>query len=139
MSKPFGYSYLLDVYGCKPGVCDSLEDHYRFLERLVAVLDMKPLCQPIVLHCPIDWTRHDNGLITGESRFPDKDGVSGWVGLATSGIQVHSIEPAHFMSLDTYSCLEFDKNIILEEARRVFNFTNFEEHWTKRGLKYQSK
>lgn len=136
INKPFGYSYLLDCYFCKEGTCDSLELHYRFLERLVAVLDMKPLCQPIVLHCPVDFSKTLGGEILATSRFPDKDGVSGWVGLATSGIQIHSIEPSHFMSLDAYSCLEFDKNIVLEEAQKVFGFTEFEENLIKRGIKY---
>lgn len=136
MSQPFGYSYLLDCYGCKEGICDSLEAHYRFLERLVAILDMKPLCQPIVLHCPVDFSTSSKGDLIETSRFPDKDGVSGWVGLATSGIQIHSIEPTHFMSLDAYSCLKFDKNVILDEAQKVFGFTKFEENFLERGVSY---
>jgi hypothetical protein len=28
MKKPFGYSYYLDMYGCKPGTADDHEDHF---------------------------------------------------------------------------------------------------------------
>ena len=125
--KPFGYSYFLDMYGCKEGVADDMELTYRFLERLVDRIGMTRMSQPVVIHGP---TNH------GKELYPDKAGVSGWVPLIESGIQIHSIEPTHFITLDVYSCKEFDPKVILEYARECFGFMEHEEHFFVRGKAY---
>jgi len=50
--KPFGVSYLLDMYKCRPGAADDLELNYRFLEQLVDVIGMTKQCNPLVFHGP---------------------------------------------------------------------------------------
>src|SRR5687767_10157841 len=126
--KPFGYSLLLDCYDCAEGVADNLELHYLFLERLVDQLEMTRMSQPIVIHGP----RHE-----GAELYPDKAGVSGWVPLIESGIQIHSIEPTHFITIDCYSCRTFDPQIVIDFARECFGFKNFDYHFIRRGLKYE--
>lgn len=128
--KPFGYSYFLDMYGCKDGVADDMELTYRFLERLVDRIGMTRMSQPVVIHGPTDH---------GRELYPEKAGVSGWVPLIESGIQIHSIEPTHFITLDVYSCKEFDPKVILEYAKECFGFTEHEEHFFVRGKVYGSK
>ena len=127
MSKPFGYSYYLDMYGCRAGAADDLELHYRFLERVVDKIGMTRMSQPFVIPA---LTKN------GVEVYPEKTGVSGWIPLIESGIQIHSIEPTHFITLDVYSCNKFDKNIILEYARECFGFDQHEEHFFVRGMKY---
>jgi len=105
MSKPFGYSYFLDMYNCRVGAADDLELHYRFLERVVDKIGMTRMSQPIVIHGPTK---------DGKELYPDKLGVSAWVPLIESGIQIHSIEPSRFITLDVYSCNKFDKMIVLD-------------------------
>lgn len=129
--KPFGYSYLLDMYGCRPGVADDLERHYRFLEKLVVQLGMTPMAPPIVIHAPRDQN--------GNELFPDKAGVSGWVPLVESGIQIHSIEPTHFITLDVYSCKPFGSSIPWMLAKDTFGFEHFEEHNIERGSRYAGR
>ena len=128
--KPFGYSYFLDMYGCKDGVADDMELTYRFLERLVDRIGMTRMSQPVVIHGPTDH---------GRELYPEKAGVSGWVPLIESGIQIHSIEPTHFITLDVYSCKEFDPKVIMEYAKECFGFTEHEEHFFVRGKVYGSK
>ncbi len=128
--KPFGYSYFLDMYGCKDGVADDMELTYRFLERLVDRIGMTRMSQPVVIHAPTE---------NGKELYPEKAGVSGWVPLIESGIQIHSIEPTHFITLDVYSCKEFDPKVILEYAKECFGFTEHEEHFFVRGKVYGSK
>jgi S-adenosylmethionine/arginine decarboxylase-like enzyme len=125
--KPFGYSYYLDMYNCRQGSADNMELTYRFLERLVDKIGMTRMSQPIVIHGPTHM---------GRELYPAKAGVSGWVPLIESGIQIHSIEPTHFITLDVYSCNKFDKNIILEYARECFGFSSFEENYFVRGISY---
>ncbi len=128
--KPFGYSYFLDMYGCKDGVADDMELTYRFLERLVDRIGMTRMSQPVVIHGPTDH---------GRELYPEKAGVSGWVPLIESGIQIHSIEPTHFITLDVYSCKEFDPKVIMEYAKECFGFTEHEEHFFVRGKSYGAK
>ena len=126
-NKPFGYSYYLDMYNCRVGAADDLELHYRFLERVVDKIGMTRMSQPVVMHGP---TR--NGVET----YPDKAGVSGWVPLIESGIQIHSMEPKHFITLDVYSCNKFRTEIIYNYAKECFGFDSHEEHTFVRGKKY---
>jgi S-adenosylmethionine/arginine decarboxylase-like enzyme len=125
----FGYSYYLDMYDCKVGSADDMELTYRFLERVVDRIGMTRMSQPIVVHAPTHL---------GKELYPAKAGVSGWVPLIESGIQIHSLEPTHFITLDVYSCNRFSKDIIFEYAKECFDFKNFEEHYFIRGAKYNA-
>lgn len=125
--KPFGYSYLLDMYDCRPGAADDMELTYRFLEELVDRLNMTRMSQPFVIHAP---TKH------GVELFPEKAGVSGWVPLIESGIQIHSLEPKRFITLDVYSCQRFLPITVFDFAKQMFWFGSHEEHWIERGSHY---
>lgn len=125
--KPFGYSYLLDMYGCRIGAADDLELHYRFLEELVDRLGMTRMSQPVVIHGPTK-----NGI----ELYPEKAGVSGWVPLIESGIQIHSLEPKGFITLDVYSCNCFKPSTIFDFAKKSFEFDTFEHHYVRRGANF---
>lgn len=127
MKKPFGYSYLLDMYKCRVGAADDLELHYRFLERLVDEIGMTRMSQPFVIHAPTQ-----NGL----EMFPEKAGVSGWIPLIESGIQIHSLEPTRFITVDVYSCNKFDKQKVYDFAKKYFEFEESEEHYIERGINF---
>ena len=127
MKKPFGYSYLLDMYHCREGAADDLELHYRFLENLVDEIGMTRMSQPVVMHGPRN---------KGVEIYPEKAGVSGWVPLIKSGIQIHSLEPSRFITLDVYSCNKFDQTIVYNFAKKYFEFTTSEEHFIERGMFY---
>lgn len=126
--KPFGYSYFLDMHGCRKGAADDLELCYRFLEKVVDKIGMTRMSQPVVMHGP---TNHH-----GVEVYPDKAGVSGWVPLIESGIQIHTLEPSRFITLDLYSCKEFNKKIVFDFAQECFGFRDFEEHFFTRGVKF---
>ena len=123
----FGYSYYLDMYDCREGAADDLELHYRFLERVVDKIGMTRMSQPVVMHGPTK---------DGDEIYPDKAGVSGWVPLIESGIQIHSMEPKRFITLDVYSCNKFDSEIIYNYAKECFGFTDSEHNFFVRGRNY---
>ncbi len=125
--KPFGYSYYLDMYDCRVGAADDLELHYRFLERVVDKIGMTRMSQPVVMHGPTK---------NGVEIYRDKAGVSGWVALIESGIQIHSMEPKRFITLDVYSCNKFNSEIIYNYAKECFGFGDSEQHYFVRGKKY---
>ena len=126
-NKPFGYSYYLDMYDCRVGAADDLELHYRFLERVVDKIGMTRMSQPVVMHGPTK---------NGVEVYTDKAGVSGWVALIESGIQIHSMEPKRFITLDVYSCNKFNSEIIYNYAKECFGFGDSEQHYFVRGKKY---
>jgi len=107
-----------------------MELTYRFLERLVDELGMTRMSAPVVIHAPRD---------KGVEMYPDKAGVSGWVPLIESGIQIHSIEPTHFITLDVYSCKKFEATTVFNLARETFGFIDHEHFFTMRGKEYGSR
>ncbi len=127
--KPFGYSCLVDAYRCLPGSCDDLELHYRFLEELVDDLGMTKMTTPFVVHGPRD---------KGVELFPEKAGVSGWIGLIESGIQIHSLEPKRFMTLDVYSCKYFDMGTVGDKVRAFFKPEKVDVIFHPRGVNYEA-
>jgi S-adenosylmethionine/arginine decarboxylase-like enzyme len=145
----FGKSYLLDMYNCKIGTCDDLELHYRFLEELVYRLGMTPMSQPLIIHAPVSFANKTEYVIgdiwrtTDEivrvEKFPEKAGVSAWQPLIESGIQIHSLEPTHFSSLDVYTCGQLNPDVVREFAREKFGFISCEEHLIDRGINYNDR
>jgi S-adenosylmethionine/arginine decarboxylase-like enzyme len=127
--KPFGVSYLLDMYRCRQGAADDLELNYRFLEQLVDIIGMTKQCNPLVFHGP---------TAKGVELYPDKAGVSAWIPLIESGIQIHTIEPKRFISLDIYTCGAIDTAAAREFARKTFGFERCEERFLERGTEYNA-
>lgn len=140
---------MLDMYGCKPGVCDDLELHYRFLEELVYRIGMTAMGNPVVIHAPVKFEEQEYIEFIGNNDyqntksikkelcrkevFPDKEGVSGWVPLIESGIQIHSLEPSHFIALDVFTCGRLNPQVIIDFAHEKFGFSKYEQHHTIRG------
>jgi S-adenosylmethionine decarboxylase len=119
----FGYQLLLDLYDCRPGVCDDLALCYRFLDEIVAYLGMEKQAPP-------------NIFFTDAARFPDKAGLSGWAPLVESSIVIHTLTPKNFISIDIYCCKEFDTNKAKEFVRKFFSPKRMDEQFIERGLDY---
>ena len=120
---PFGFQFLLDLYQCKPGACDDLGLCYGFLEEIVRVLKVEPQSPPFIFR-------------TDGSRYPDKAGLSGWIPLVESGIQIHILTPKAFISIDIYSCLQFDIEPLKTFVRSIFQPKRMDEQFLERGLDY---
>lgn len=128
MNKPFGQTLYIDLYNCKPGVCDDLELSYRFLEDLVRLLNMTPMAPPYVIHAPKDKD--------GNELFPSKAGVSGWVPLIESGIQIHTIKPKNFISIDVYTCGELDIVKVVDFVKKTYGAEYLDWEVKARGTNY---
>ena len=122
-NKPFGHLMTLDLYGCKEGVCDDLSLCYQFLENIVVRLGMKKQSPPFIF-------RSDAIL------YPDKAGLSGWVPLIESGIQIHTLIPKNFISVDVYSCGKFTAENIEKFVQDYFGCKEVEMNYIERGVKY---
>lgn len=120
--QPFGRLLALDLYGCKAGACDDLSLCYGFLEALVGILKMTKQSPPFLFRSP--------------DGYPDKAGLSGWVPLIESGIQIHTLSPKRFISIDVYSCGAFTEAEAVSLARYYFDPQEVEINWLDRGVKY---
>ena len=122
-SDPFGYLLTLDLYGCKEGVCDDITLCYNFLEDIVDELKMTKQSPPYIF-------RSDG------KKYPDKAGLSGWVPLIESGIQIHTLTPKNFLSVDVYSCGRFSTEGIKDFVQKYFGAKEVEMNFVERGVKY---
>lgn len=119
----FGHQLLLDLYDCKPGVCDDLELCYKFLDDTVDYLGMEKQSPPSIFR-------------SDEKRFPDKAGLSGWVPLIESSIVIHTLSVKNFISVDIYCCRCFDLDKAKDICRRFFKPKKVDAQYVQRGLSY---
>ena len=122
-NQSFGYQLLLDLYDCKPGVCDDLSLCYQFLDESVIKLGMEKQSPPNIFR-------------SDEIRFPDKAGLSGWVPLIESSIVIHTLTPKNFISIDIYCCKCFDIKMAREICQRFFGPRRIDEQFIERGWDY---
>jgi S-adenosylmethionine/arginine decarboxylase-like enzyme len=122
-SAVFGYELLLDLYECKPGVCDDLTLCYNFLDEIVGFLGMEKQAPPSIFR-------------SDATRFPDKAGLSGWVPLIESSIVIHTLTPKDFITVDIYCCRTFDRKKAEEFCRRFFVPKKVQAQFVERGLSY---
>jgi S-adenosylmethionine decarboxylase len=123
--RPFGYLFTIDLYGCKDGVCDDISLCIQFLNDLVVELKMHKQAPPYVFHSDSDL-------------YPDKAGLSGWVPLIESGVQIHTLSPKRFISIDIYSCGPFQTGHLEQFVRGYFSPQAIETNYIPRGIRYHS-
>jgi S-adenosylmethionine decarboxylase len=119
----FGFQLLLDLYDCRPGVCDDLTLCYQFLDEIVGYLGMEKQAPPNIFRTP-------------DLRFPDKAGLSGWAPLVESSVVIHTLTPKNFISVDIYCCKEFDVAKAKLFVRKFFSPKRMDEQFILRGVDY---
>lgn len=122
-TRPFGYEFLLDLYDCKPGVCDDLSLCYKFLDEIVGYLGMEKQAPP-------------NIFFTDATRFPDKAGLSGWAPLVESSVVIHTLSEKNYISIDIYCCEEFDVEKAKAFCINFFSPKRMEGQFVLRGTDY---
>lgn len=123
--KIFGYLLAMDLYGVEPGRCEDLQLGYDLLDKLPGHLGMHKQSLPHIYFTPSEWV--------------EKAGLSGWVGLVESGIQLHTLSEKGFVSIDLYTCSYIDRTIIpgiLEFVAKYYPYKDIETNFIERGLKY---
>lgn len=122
VDKAFGQELLIDLYDCDPEKVKSLEFNYNLLEDLVSFLNMHKQSPPFIFVSP--------------QEYPDKAGLSGWVPLIESGIQVHTLTEKNFVSIDVYTCGELVEKNVIEFLKNKYNAKDAECRHILRGTKY---
>ena len=120
---PFGYQVMLDLYDCREKILGNLSQVYGFLELLVGALHMTKQAPPFVFLSPPEYL--------------DKQGISGWVPLVESGIQIHTLLARRFVSVDIYCCHQFDAAVAKSVAQNMFGPCAIDMQEIQRGRKYR--
>jgi len=124
MPKPFGYSLLLDMYGCKNA--NDLDTGYHVLDNLPAVIGVTKQGPPVVIR----------GQEHLKKKGSEKGGISGWIALIESGIQLHTIRDRNFVSIDIFSCKKFDIKAAVEFCKKHYSPKKVETNFIERGKEY---
>ena len=133
MSKPLGRELLLDGYHCQHDLMVDVGVAHDFLIRAVAALEVRPLSPPFVFRAP-EADGPDPKMLGG--------GVSGWICLIESGIQIHLFTPKDFLSVDFYTCGRLDDKMskaLMDLVREVYHPTDVEIEIINRGMRYYEK
>ena len=121
----FGYLLTMDLYGVEPARCQDLNIGYDFLNTLPEHIGMHKQSLPHIYVTPPEWE--------------GKGGLSGWVGLVESGIQLHTLTDQGFVTIDLYTCSHIGSDMIpniLHFVAKYYPYKEVETNLIKRGLKY---
>ncbi len=118
----YGLHLTLDGYDCDPERLANLDVIYEFLERCPDLIQMTKIMPPYVFKY--------------HAKVPEDWGVSGFVLIAESHISVHTYPERAYLSLDIFSCKNFDHERAAAFATQSFGIGRHEIHLLDRGLEF---
>ena len=118
----FGQHLMVDGYGGNRRKLASLDLVYQFLDSYPGEIDMKKIMPPYVFKYygvkPEDW------------------GVSGVVLIAESHISIHTFPEKNYLSVDIFSCREFNIEQAASYIKELFELDKMELNLLDRGLEF---
>jgi S-adenosylmethionine decarboxylase len=113
---------MVDGYGSDRDKLTDINYIYDFLSNYPAEIEMTKIMPPYVFRYsgvrPEDW------------------GISGFVLIAESHISIHTFPEKRYLSLDIFSCKEFDGQKAIEDVKRLFSLEKIEIRNLERGLEF---
>ncbi len=125
MRKPelgFGLHLTLDGYGCSEEKLANLETIYQFLDHCPDMIQMTKIMPPYVFKY--------------HGKVPEDWGVSGFVLIAESHISIHTFPDRAYLSLDIFSCKDFDYDQAVAYVSELFGISRHEINLLDRGLEF---
>src|SRR6266702_4120019 len=120
---PFGLHVTLDMYNCAPSVLNDKDFIGDMLNTLPGKLGMKKLMEPVVTFA------QPNGK-------KDAGGWSGFVMIQESHISIHTFIKRRFVTMDIYSCKQFDAQESIAYFKEVFQPESIDAEIVVRSKKY---
>lgn len=118
----YGLHLTLDGYDCDPERLANLDVIYEFLDRCPTLIHMTKIMPPYVFKY--------------RAQVPEDWGVSGFVLIAESHISIHTYPERAYLSLDIFSCKDFDHLKAAAYATETFGIGRHEIHLLDRGLEF---
>lgn len=127
LKKPhFGLHITIDAYGCDEAVLDNPVMSKRYLFSLLRNMKMKKLFGPIVVE-------------TKGNGHKDPGGNSGFLMIQESHFSVHTFPRRRFVSIDIYSCRDFNYKRAVTFTKKFFHARSVEIAIVVRGKRYPMK
>lgn len=118
----FGLHLTLDGYGCDYEKLTNKDLVHAFLRDCPDLIHMTKIIEPHVFEY--------------HGKVPEDWGLSGFVIIAESHISVHTFPDRGYLSLDIFSCKEFDHDQAVAYATELFGITRHEKNLLDRGLEF---
>ncbi len=118
----FGPHLMIDGYDADPERLADRELIRRVLDELPERMEMTKVLPPAVY----DYR--------GEQ--PEDEGLAGVVIIAESHIAIHTFPKRGFISIDIFSCKDFDVNTALAYLTEAFGIRRYETYLVNRGKEY---
>lgn len=122
-NTPFGKHLMLEIYNCPSEVLNDANTLYKALDELPGKIGMTKLTLPYIVFAPGNNTK-------------DPGGWSGFVIIQESHISLHTFAKRRFVTIDVYSCKEFDVETALSYFKHLFRSDDFEYNVEVRGSRY---
>lgn len=120
---PFGPHLMLEAYNCPPEVLNDANIAYKILDELPEKIGMTKLIKPYVVFADGN----------GEK---DPGGWSGFVIIQESHISLHTFIKRRFVTVDVYSCKDFDVDFAVQYFKDVFKTNDVDFITETRGKRY---
>ena len=120
----FGPHLTLDLYGCDRKKLLNKDFVFSVLIELPQLIDMHRISEPQVT------------IYNGSPGSFDAGGISAFVLIAESHITVHTFAKDGFVSIDIFSCKEFDMEKTLKFITEKFKPEKIEKNFIIRGKTY---
>lgn len=126
LTVKFGSHLIFDAYGCSYDKLEDLEFCKKVLNDCVEICRMTKLTEPMVIKAT------PNTAVGGK----DPGGNSGFVIIQESHISMHTFSKRGFLTMDVYSCKEFDPTSVINYLKTAFEAKDTDIIVLDRGLKY---
>ncbi len=122
----FGPHLIFDAYGCPFEKLNNMELCFDVLNNLAIIAGMRKLTEPYVLKAD------GNETLGGK----DPGGFTGFLVIQESHISIHTFARRGFVTIDLYSCKEFNVNGAIDYLKTTFEPKDVDIVKMDRGLKY---
>ena len=120
----FGPHLMLDCYGCNENKLKDLKFVLKFLDDLPDLIKMHKISEPHAVDYP------------GNPKSFDEGGISAVVIIAESHISIHTFPSHKYMSVDIFSCKNFDMEKAIDFVVKTFEAKKIEKKLIHRGSEF---
>jgi len=118
----FGPHLMIEAVGCKYNKLKDIKLLADLLDKLPEKMGMTKVMPPYVFEF--------KGLV------PDDWGISGIIIIAESHLAFHTFPDKGFLTVDIFSCKDFDVRMAVEEIVDAFEPTHWDEQLIMRGREF---
>ena len=118
----FGPHLMMEASGCKKSKLTNIKLLTNLLDKLPEKMDMTKIMPPYVFEY--------KGLV------PEDWGLSGIVIIAESHLAIHTFPDKGFVTIDIFSCKDFDVAMAVREIVEAFDPETWDEQLIQRGREF---